>query len=195
MTYYFKTCCIKEIDSDNYFGLENYSGGTLTTDRVYSIISPEFNACGTLILGPISSDSKIYDGSIATLTNYEDCTSCIGSDDSVSCFPTPPSSSTSYTLSNECNVITIFPMGVYCNPNNTINPSSSGATDGRVSVRISGGTPPYKTVWWSGVNNKYGNVSRVVDNLPAGSYTAITTDFWYDYTAITVCTLIDPTPT
>ena len=93
---------------------------------------------------------------------------------------------------NTCDILTLYPLGVECIVTDAYSPFT---TDGAITLFISGGTPPYKTVWWSGVNNKYGNVSRVVDNLPAGSYTAITTDFWYDYTAITVCTLIDPTPT
>jgi hypothetical protein len=192
MTYYFQTCCIKSNNSDNYFGLNNYVGDTLNLNEIYSVITPVFRACGYVIDEPIPSNSSIYDGSNAALTNYEGCTTCIGSDDSVSCFPPPPPSITAYTLSNECNVITIFPMGVACNPNDTRNPSYNGATDGKASLTISGGTPPYKTVWLNGGVNNKGSISPVIQNLPAGSYSAITTDFWIDYTVITVCTLNNP---
>ena len=194
MTYYFQTCCVKTTNSDNYFGLSNFTGDTLNINEIYSVITPEFRACGYVITGPIPSTSKIYDGSNVILTNYGDCTTCIGSDDSVSCFPPSPPSITAYTLSNECNVITIFPMGVACNPNDTKDPSYYGAIDGKASVTISGGTPPYKTVWWGGSDNQYGSVSSAIQNLPAGSYTAITEDYWKDYSAITICTLTDPTP-
>lgn len=193
MTYYFQTCCTKTTNSDNYFGLIN-TPYILNLNEIYSVITPGFRACGYVIDGPIPSNSKIYDGNNSTLTNYDDCVICIASDDSVSCSPPSPLIITAYTLSNECNVITIFPMGAACNPNDTRDPSSHGAIDGKASVTISGGTPPYKTVWWSGSNNKYGSISSAIQNLPAGSYTAITTDFWLDYTAITVCTLTDPTP-
>ena len=45
---------------------------------------------------------------------------------------------------NECDVITIFPMTVECLVN---NPSSQNATDGSLSISITGGTPPYTTFW------------------------------------------------
>ena len=190
MTYYFQTCCTKTINSDNYFGLLN-TPYTLNLNETYSVVISGFRACGYVINGPISSNSKMYDGSNATLTNYDDCVTCIASDVSVSCSPPSPTVK-SYTLSNECDVITIFPMGVGCNPNDTKDPSYHGATDGKASVTISGGTPPYTTTWSSGSDNKYGSISSAIRNLPAGSYTAITTDFWFDYTAITVCTLNNP---
>jgi hypothetical protein len=190
MTYYFQTCCTEEINSDNYFGLIDYVGDVPNHNEIYSIITPELSVCGTVISGPIPSNSEIYDGSNAILTNYEDCTTCINSDDSFNCL-LPPIVNT-YTLSNEDNVITIFPMGVVCDENDTRDPSYYGAIDGKVSVKISGGTPPYTTTWWGGIDNKHGNVSKSIQGLPAGSYTAITTDFWIDYSAITICTLTNP---
>jgi hypothetical protein len=190
MTYYFQTCCAKSNNSDNYFGLSNYVGDTLYPNEIYSIVTPVFKACGTMISGTIPSNSDIYDGSNAVLTNYDNCTTCIGSDNSFSCSPSPTVNS--YTLSNEGNSISIFPMGVICDANDTRDPSYYGAIDGKVSVKISGGTPPYTTTWWSGIDDKRGSVSASIQGLPAGSYTATTTDFWPDYTAITICTLTNP---
>lgn len=93
---------------------------------------------------------------------------------------------------NECDVITIFPMTVECLVN---NPSSQNATDGSLSISITGGTPPYIVAWSNG------NISPAINNLGAGSYTAIVTDYSWsgsgpDYTATTTCVLTAPiTPT
>lgn len=98
---------------------------------------------------------------------------------------------------NECDVITIFPMTVECLVN---NPSSQNATDGSLSISITGGTPPYIVAWSNG------NISPAINNLGAGSYTAIVTDYSWsgsgpDYTATTTCVLtapiipVTPTPT
>jgi hypothetical protein len=92
---------------------------------------------------------------------------------------------------NECNVITIFPMTVGCIVQ---NPSSPNATDGELSVSITGGTPPYTVVWSND------NVSPAIGNLGVGSYTAIVTDYSWpdsgpDFTATTTCVLSVPGPT
>lgn len=87
---------------------------------------------------------------------------------------------------NQCNVLTIFPMGVQCI---VTNPSSIQAVDGDVFLNITGGTPPY-TVMWD--NN---NTSPLLMNLPLGSYTATVVDNFGDYTATTTCILELPSPT
>lgn len=87
---------------------------------------------------------------------------------------------------NECNVLTIFPMGVECI---TTEPSNLFAVDGQVFLNITGGTPPYNVIW----NNN--NTSPLLINLPYGSYTATITDSFGDYTATTTCVLSIPSPT
>jgi len=87
---------------------------------------------------------------------------------------------------NQCNVLTIFPMGVQCVVD---NPSSIQDVDGSVFLNITGGTPPY-TVMWD--NN---NTSPLLMNLPLGSYTATVVDNFGDYTATTTCILELPSPT
>jgi len=87
---------------------------------------------------------------------------------------------------NQCNVLTIFPMGVQCV---VTNPSSIQSVDGDVFLNITGGTPPY-TVMWD--NN---NTSPLLMNLPLGSYTATVVDNFGDYTATTTCILELPSPT
>lgn len=87
---------------------------------------------------------------------------------------------------NQCNVLTIFPMGIQCVVD---NPSSIQAVDGSVFLNITGGTPPYNIMW---DNN---NTSPFLDLLPLGSYTATVVDNFGDYTATTTCILQLPSPT
>ena len=83
-------------------------------------------------------------------------------------------------FTNECNVITIFPLGVTCFPT---NPSCSGSSDGVISLFITGGTPPYNVTW---ANQ---DKSFVRQNLPAGSYPVTVKDYYNDYSVDVVCTL------
>ena len=87
---------------------------------------------------------------------------------------------------NQCNVLTIFPMGVQCV---VTNPSSIQAVDGEVFLNVTGGTPPYNVMW---DNN---NTSPFLEFLPLGSYTATVVDNFGDYTATTTCILELPSPT
>ena len=87
---------------------------------------------------------------------------------------------------NQCNVLTIFPMGVQCVVD---NPSSIQAVDGSVFLNITGGTPPYNVMW---DNN---NTGPYLEFLPLGSYTATVVDNFGDYTATTTCILQLPSPT
>ena len=87
---------------------------------------------------------------------------------------------------NQCNVLTIFPMGLQCV---VTNPSSIQAIDGDVFLNITGGTPPYSIMW---DNN---NTSPFLEFLPLGSYTATVVDNFGDYTATTTCILQLPSPT
>jgi hypothetical protein len=81
---------------------------------------------------------------------------------------------------NECDVITIFPMGVECS---TLNPSFDDTFDGVASLIITGGTPPYEILW----NN--GSVGPTVSNLGVGEYKATVKDFYGDFTIQTNCVL------
>lgn len=89
------------------------------------------------------------------------------------------------SFTNECEPITLFPMGVECQLSHP-SPSSS---DGSISLLITGGTPPYYISW----NN--GNISPVIYNLTAGVYEATVIDSYGDFTANTKCTLTGSTPT
>ena len=189
MIYYFQTCCVKLNESDNYFGVNDLTLPLPILGSVYSITIPSFSGCATLINGPIPSESFIYDAGNGNVVLYSDCSDCI--ENAYSCFPPPPPQpAITYIQSNECDVITVFPMTIECD---SINPSTSISNDGRVSVSITGGTPPYKYIWGGAV---LGNISPAVMNLPVGSYPVTVVDYWGDFTASTICQLTsNNTPT
>jgi hypothetical protein len=108
--------------------------------------------------------------------------------------PTPTSTPTStpttsgvYGLKNECEVFTLFDMGISCNP--LLLPSTATSTDGILSINVTGGTSPY-SYYWAG-----GQRSQTLIGVPAGNYEITVVDYYGDYTANTICSLIVPTPT
>ena len=108
--------------------------------------------------------------------------------------PTPTYTTTTTTraiVKNECNVITLFPLGVVCSVTNPVVVSGFGT----MSLFITGGTPPYNILWSNGVID-----STSVSGLTPGVYSAIVTDYSWpnsvpDFTASTTCTIIGATPT
>lgn len=103
--------------------------------------------------------------------------------------PTPtvtPSNQAFTKLANNCDVITLFPLGVECYGT---NPSSSTSFDGRLYLRITGGTAPYNITWEGGQKTPY------LFNLGGGDYTVTVTDYYGDFTATTTCSMIVPSPT
>jgi len=87
---------------------------------------------------------------------------------------------------SDCDVITLFQMGVECNISQPTQPES---TDGIASLIITGGTPPYVISWSNG------GVGPTIYNLSAGSYGAIVVDYYGDFTANTTCVLTGTTTT
>ena len=107
--------------------------------------------------------------------------------------PTPtttltPTSQEVYVRQNDCDVVTLFPLGLLCN---VVNPSSATSFDGVVSVQITGGTSPYTIVWDSG------QIGQTMAGLPGGNYGVRVVDYYKDYTASTICSIFaaSPTPT
>jgi hypothetical protein len=104
--------------------------------------------------------------------------------------PTPtitPSLSSVYALKNDCEVFTLFDMGVRCFPIN--QPSSSTSNDGILSLKITGGTSPY-SIYWQG-----GQRTQTLVGVPAGDYEVTVVDYYGDYTAQTICSLFAPSQT
>jgi cytoskeletal protein CcmA (bactofilin family) len=185
MIYYFKKCCEKFDESDNFFGVNDLTLTTPILGNVYAITIPSFSGCAYLISGPILPGSLIYDAENGTAVLYSECSECI--ENAYSCFPPPPPQpAITYIQSNECDVITVFPMTVECE---VINPSSYSASDGRASISITGGTPPYTVTWADG------SVSPAIMDLEIGSYPATIVDLYGDFTANTICVLSIPKPT
>jgi hypothetical protein len=96
------------------------------------------------------------------------------------------STTPSIKRSNECDVITIFPMGVTCS---VLQPSSDTSFDGATALIITGGTPPYTVAWDSG------SYAPALMNLGVGEYKATVTDYYNDFTAFTKCILTAQTTT
>lgn len=97
-----------------------------------------------------------------------------------------PSNSPVFKPKNECEVFTLFDMGVSCNV--LRQPSTDKSFDGILTLRVTGGTSPYSFYWANGQR-----VQTLV-NVAAGLYPVTVVDYYGDYTANTVCSLFGPTP-
>jgi hypothetical protein len=106
--------------------------------------------------------------------------------------PTPtrtPSTSMSYTSKNECDVVTLFDLGIQCYP--LTIPTSTTSNDGILAIQVTGGTAPY-SYYWAG-----GQRTQTLVGVSQGDYEVTVVDYYGDYTATTICSLfpISPTPT
>jgi hypothetical protein len=98
-----------------------------------------------------------------------------------------PTNSQVRKLKNNCDVFTLFEMGVTCYP--VVQPSSSTSLDGILSLIVTGGTSPY-SYYWAG-----GQRSQTLVGVAQGNYEVVVVDYYGDYTATTVCSLMSPTNT
>lgn len=98
-----------------------------------------------------------------------------------------PSNGQVVRLKNECDVFTLFEMGVTCFPISM--PSSSNSLDGILSLKITGGTSPY-SIYWAG-----GQRTQTLVGIPSGEYEVVVVDYYGDYSATTICSLFAPTAT
>lgn len=112
------------------------------------------------------------------------------------------------TGKNECDIVTILPLGAECN----ITEFSLGPGFGSIwsiCLDITGGTQPYTTIWnlpsqdygdFEGAQSSTGNCYTAFTTTNSligyGEYTAVTTDYYGDFTITTVCEIeyIPPTP-
>ena len=98
-----------------------------------------------------------------------------------------PTNSQVLRLKNECDVFTLFDMGVICNP--VVQPNTASSLDGILSLIVTGGTSPY-SYYWAG-----GQRTQTLIGIPQGNYEVTVVDYYGDYTATTICSLISPTAT
>ena len=89
-----------------------------------------------------------------------------------------------YLLQNECEPITLYPLGAECF---VTDATKIGLSDGSIFLTVTGGTPPYLIIW----NN--GNIGPYINNLAAGTYTATVVDYYGDFSSTTTCTVLQPT--
>lgn len=90
-----------------------------------------------------------------------------------------------YSFQNECEPITIYPLGAECFVTDV---TKFGMSNGSIFLTVTGGTPPYFIVW----NN--GNIGPYINNLSVGTYTATVVDYYGDFSSTTTCTVSYPTP-
>lgn len=81
-------------------------------------------------------------------------------------------------LTNDCGIITLLPMEVFCDSTNSSGPD---VPDGTASIYITGGTLPYTILW------ENGSTSATITNLTPGSYTVTVTDFYGDFVVTITC--------
>ncbi len=98
-----------------------------------------------------------------------------------------PTNSQVVRLKNDCDVFTLFDMGVSCFP--ISQPSSASSLDGILSLKITGGTSPY-SIYWAG-----GQRTQTLVGVPSGNYEVLVVDYYGDYSARTICSLFAPTAT
>lgn len=93
-----------------------------------------------------------------------------------------------YVSKNECEVFTLFDMGLSCFT--LVPPSSVDSFDGVLKILVTGGTSPYNYLWDGGQS------TQILEDIRSGFYRVTVVDFYGDYTASTVCGLfpISPTP-
>lgn len=101
-------------------------------------------------------------------------------------YPTPSKSGV-FVLRNECVVYTSFEMGLICNV--ISYPSTATSYDGILSLIVTGGTSPYSFYWENGQR------SQTLNGASVGNYPVTVVDYYGDYTASTICTLVQITPT
>lgn len=106
--------------------------------------------------------------------------------------PTPTYTTTTTTrpvTRNECDVVTLFPLGVSCYATDPVSVSGLGS----LGLTITGGTAPYTIIWSSATQMFTG--STTLSNVAPGDWKITVVDFYKDFTATTVCGVMQPTNT
>jgi hypothetical protein len=181
--YYYTDCC------GNFISGVNTGGSDLTVTFDYD--SPN---AGVGLLNVTSSTSCATPTPTPTPTITPTNTVTPTVTPTTTQTPTPsitpsvtPSNSPVTRLKNNCDVVTLFDMGISCNV--IQNPSSSTSLDGVISMNVTGGTAPYSYFWQGGQR------TQTLFGVPQGNYEIVVVDYYGDYTASTICSLVGPSPT
>jgi len=178
--FYYTDCCGNFVQGSTAgvsvaFNYSRPSNGVVKLNVPFSTVCPTPSPTQTPTYTPTNSPSPTVTPTVTTTATLT---------------PTPtltPSLSSVYALKNDCEVFTLFDMGVRCFPIN--QPSSSTSNDGILSLKITGGTSPY-SIYWQG-----GQRTQTLVGVPAGDYEVTVVDYYGDYTAQTICSLFAPSQT
>ena len=88
---------------------------------------------------------------------------------------------------NECGVLTLLDLGIICD---VINPTMDNPNGGILSVYVTGGTAPYTIIWETPSGSFI--TGQTIYNQVGGDYIVTVYDKWRDFTATTICTLVQP---
>jgi len=179
-TYYYTDCCGDLIQGE----LEKLTvvmDYTKPNSGVSKLNSPATQACQT----PTPTQTQTY-------TPTQTITPSITSSPTPTPTITPsttvtPSKSGVFRLKNNCDVFTLFDLGVSCNV--IAYPSSATSNDGILSLNVTGGTSPYSFYWTNGQR------TQTLAQVGSGIYECTVIDYYGDYSSTTVCSLLAPTST
>lgn len=135
------------------------------------------------------SSSVNWSGEIAEGNYFRTC--------DCTCFSQPDYTQPNYLPTNECGIITIYPMGISCFPTSPIKPNGKGS----LTIKITGGTPPYIVRLINPNGNRLGNLPPVnsnstnIPNLSPGTYFVEVRDQFGDFQQLINCTITATTTT
>ena len=182
--YYYTDCCGNFIEGEtpNFPILLDYSK---PYNGIQLLNIPETVVCPTPTPSPTTTITPTITNT-PSVTQTQTATPTLTPTNTVT--PTP---SSFFVFKNDCEVFTLFDMGLECY---TIqSPSSPTSYDGELRINVTGGTAPYSYFW------KGGQRSPVLFGIPEGQYEVTVVDYYGDYTANTICNLVaipvTPTPT
>ena len=178
---YYTNCCGNFISSNQAIGTVVVFNYTLPYNGITKLNVPATTSCPT----PTPTSTQTPTPTVTpTLTNTP--TPSVTPDTTPT--PTPTVSvSKVFSLKNDCDVITLFDMGVLCNAIQI--PSGPYSNNGVLSLNVTGGTSPYSFYWANGQR------TRTLVGIPEGSYEVTVVDYYGDYSSTTVCNLFAPSQT